>query len=239
MDGLELAANIRTLPGSQHEIVILSGFGEFEYAQQAIKYGVSEYILKPVTKETLSDTFVNIAERLKEQYLQSNKLRYANLLKKEKDSEEKVNFYERWFIRKVEFSSFDKELEQYEIRTVREKGPYFLILAQIDDYAKFSQMNSDNDLKLCQFIILNILNEIAQTFGAFDSVMLPPNLYIFLFQVNPDGDAVDETLHIGNAFQQALKKYIKIYDVHLSVGEADCVGIFPVYRFVTNKRLKR
>lgn len=41
-------------------IIILSGYGEFEYAQQAIQYGVSEYLLKPLPKEEL----VKAVERL-------------------------------------------------------------------------------------------------------------------------------------------------------------------------------
>ncbi|MDC7233190.1 MAG: response regulator [Spirochaetales bacterium] len=35
------------------QVVILSGYSDFEYAQQAIRLGVSEYMLKPVTEEDL------------------------------------------------------------------------------------------------------------------------------------------------------------------------------------------
>ena len=48
MDGMELS---RFLHDNYPDIVIVifSGFGEFEYAKKAIQYGVSEYMLKPVT----------------------------------------------------------------------------------------------------------------------------------------------------------------------------------------------
>lgn len=46
MDGLEMIrAGLEVRP---FQAVILSGYGEFEYAQRAISLGVSEYLLKPV-----------------------------------------------------------------------------------------------------------------------------------------------------------------------------------------------
>lgn len=54
MDGLTLAARIR----EQHpsiKILIFSGYDDFEYAQQAIKLGVTEYILKPVNCQELAE----------------------------------------------------------------------------------------------------------------------------------------------------------------------------------------
>ena len=53
MDGMELSSFLHdNYP--EIVIVIFSGFGEFEYAKKAIKYGVSEYLLKPVTATTAS-----------------------------------------------------------------------------------------------------------------------------------------------------------------------------------------
>ena len=46
MDGLELSRLIRReLPDI--EIIILSGYQEFEYAKEAIKLGVAQYLSKP------------------------------------------------------------------------------------------------------------------------------------------------------------------------------------------------
>ncbi|WMJ89781.1 response regulator transcription factor [Anaerocolumna sp. MB42-C2] len=45
MDGIELVKNLQEMefPG---KVIILTSYGEFEYARQAIQYGVSEYLLK-------------------------------------------------------------------------------------------------------------------------------------------------------------------------------------------------
>ena len=52
MDGLQLSKIVRErMPWVK--IIILSGHDEFEYAQEAIKLGVTEYLLKPVTVQDL------------------------------------------------------------------------------------------------------------------------------------------------------------------------------------------
>lgn len=52
MDGLELSRIVKQeLPGT--EIIILSGFEEFEYAREAIKIGVAEYLTKPISATDL------------------------------------------------------------------------------------------------------------------------------------------------------------------------------------------
>lgn len=44
--------------------IILSGFSDFEYARGAIKLGVQEYLLKPVTVEDLNECFAKIEQQL-------------------------------------------------------------------------------------------------------------------------------------------------------------------------------
>lgn len=54
MDGLELTRFVRQLdPGCKS--VIISGYGEFEYARQAMQNGVREYLLKPVRARQLNE----------------------------------------------------------------------------------------------------------------------------------------------------------------------------------------
>lgn len=63
MDGLQLSRIVRErLPHTK--IVILSGHDEFEYAQEAIKLGVSEYLLKPVTVQDLRRVLQKVASKM-------------------------------------------------------------------------------------------------------------------------------------------------------------------------------
>lgn len=52
--------------GLKSKVIFLSAFQEFEYAKQALKYGVVEYLLKPVTKEELEQSIVKAERALKD-----------------------------------------------------------------------------------------------------------------------------------------------------------------------------
>lgn len=66
MDGLTLSARIRQKYPSI-KILIFSGYDDFEYAQQAIKLNVTEYILKPVNVEELTEILIRVYENLEEE----------------------------------------------------------------------------------------------------------------------------------------------------------------------------
>ena len=63
MDGLELCRILmERLPASK--FVVFSGFDEFEYAKQAIRMNVFEYILKPISAAELGGVLRRLKERL-------------------------------------------------------------------------------------------------------------------------------------------------------------------------------
>ena len=64
MDGLELAKEIsEQFPDTC--VIIETGFAEFEYATQAIKYGVKDYLLKPIKTDELLKSIRRVQETKK------------------------------------------------------------------------------------------------------------------------------------------------------------------------------
>ncbi|HKJ86433.1 MAG TPA: response regulator [Spirochaetia bacterium] len=53
MDGLALVDRVRTEVAKPPVFIILSGYGDFSYAQRALRLGVSNYLLKPVQRDEL------------------------------------------------------------------------------------------------------------------------------------------------------------------------------------------
>ena len=62
ISGLDLCRHIFERKYST-TVMILSGYGEFAYAKQAIQYGVSEYLLKPILKEEFEEILEKMLER--------------------------------------------------------------------------------------------------------------------------------------------------------------------------------
>lgn len=65
----------------QLEIVIISGYAHFEFAQTAIKYGVGDYLLKPIKREELMSTLEKLGQRCRQRAcsaVEMERLRQAN-----------------------------------------------------------------------------------------------------------------------------------------------------------------
>jgi two-component system response regulator YesN len=216
MDGLELISRIREA-GLVIELVISSGYGEFNYAQQAIKLGVSVYLLKPITREQLELEFKCLKMTLDEKHLQKNELLRAKSLKREKENLTKKEWFQRCLLKEENVPGLAESLEKFDSRFV--SSSYMTLVAAIDDYHQFNLTYNAIDQKLCKFIVMNILSEITYSFQGLESVLLSDNEYVFFIPVEPSDElAAERTQLIGSLFQQALKKYLKIFNITISVG---------------------
>lgn len=62
-DGLELIEKSKQINNNIH-FIIISGYRQFDYARKAIKYGVEDYLLKPLREEELLDIIIKMLEKI-------------------------------------------------------------------------------------------------------------------------------------------------------------------------------
>ncbi|OMF11129.1 hypothetical protein BK131_22100 [Paenibacillus amylolyticus] len=78
MDGLELIRLLRE-QGETCEIILLTGYQQFEYARTAIQYNVHEYICKPIDYLELEHKLRELARQIQKRRLENESERYRRL----------------------------------------------------------------------------------------------------------------------------------------------------------------
>lgn len=137
MSGIELAHIAIKLQPDIH-IVIISGYGEFEYAQGAIQAGVDEYLLKPVSITKMTSLLQSIQQKLdSEQMEQAATLLPAIACNQPYDEAAAHRLYGRedWFLAYVLWGNLDMRLPRKldATRLLPSKQEHFLVLRGRND----------------------------------------------------------------------------------------------------------
>ncbi len=66
MDGLEFVAALRE-QGMKAKVIMLSGYAEFEYARQALRLDVENYLLKPLDRRELREALEKIEAEMEKE----------------------------------------------------------------------------------------------------------------------------------------------------------------------------
>ncbi|WP_168122476.1 response regulator [Paenibacillus sp. HB172176] len=106
MDGLELMAHARE-EGIAADFLILSGYGEFAYAQKAMSLGAKGYLLKPVKREDLQTSVEHVLQELRTRQTLNDNMRQISALAQENDRKELGMYmqgasYDESWVRSVE-----------------------------------------------------------------------------------------------------------------------------------------
>ena len=78
LDGLDLIKATVESVNPVPNFVIISGHDDFKYAQLAVRYGVHDFLLKPIDKEEFEKTLMKVAEKIrKENVMRRNREKLA------------------------------------------------------------------------------------------------------------------------------------------------------------------
>lgn len=152
MDGLELS---RMIHGDFKgiKILIFSGYDNFEYAKQAMKYNVEDYLLKPVTSIELTEILQKLGERIDQQKMQSQ--RHTQIVTSYQKN--KLLLKSQALLKLVQSGRDDKqmreEIEQYHIWPDCNYYRIVVLCAQKNDAYM-------GEKSLMNFVIFNVTEEI-------------------------------------------------------------------------------
>ena len=94
LDGLALSELVRReLPKTK--IVIISGHDDFAYAQQAIRMGVEQYLLKPIVKEKMVEVLVALQKKMEAELKQEEYLAMFQREAQEYETFSRMRFFEQ------------------------------------------------------------------------------------------------------------------------------------------------
>lgn len=148
MDGLALTENVKNISPSV-KIIILSGYDQFDYAQNAIKLGVQDYILKPITSKEMQALLMKVKKTLDEEM--SGKV-YLEALRRQ--VQESLPLLKERFLNQL--ISFPVSEEEFTgncgyLSIPLSKPPYIVLLIDLD-----SKDHVFEETQLLQFAITNL-----------------------------------------------------------------------------------
>ncbi|MDF2613163.1 MAG: two component transcriptional regulator, AraC family [Clostridia bacterium] len=156
MDGMKLTKILRE-SHPDIKIVLITGYDEFSYAREALRLGVEDYILKPITKEEVITLLEKIVVKLEEEMEEEKKQKLIKDKIKQSKSLIQQRFIEELIFDEIEDSLLIK-------RSISAEVPYdkmYYSVALID-YDHFIKGLSSNENEITFFAIQNIVNEIVK-----------------------------------------------------------------------------
>lgn len=174
MNGLDLLSTLREYPV---QVVILSGYGYFEYAKTAIKFGAYDFLLKPVKPHEIQDVLARLKADKQSKLLQ---FQPSNI---------NPNYSKVW----REWLTDHEELAYYSTR-LQEQLPvdvssYRMLAIEIDSFDDLISEKKWGDRQLVYFAVRNIVQEILIGHNQMRSVFLfnsSSRMIYLLLNVDPD-----------------------------------------------------
>lgn len=162
MDGIKLAENIRyRFPTTK--VIVLSGFDDFEYAQEAMKLGVMRYILKPINSIEMHELLRELKGVLDEEILSKNNLETLKMNYEKSLPLLKERFLNHWIEDYVSRDIVEENLQALHL----ELGTNDLGVAIIrpDELIKKEvEVHLLKNKSLLKMAIFNICEEIVKTY---------------------------------------------------------------------------
>jgi two-component system response regulator YesN len=215
VDGLELSRYLfEHFPRTK--VIILTGYDEFDYAQQALKLKVHDFIVKPNTAQELREILSKVKEDLDEEARKLDSLSQLKMQLRESLPLLRERCLNQLVSGSLHSHAWEEKLAYLNICL---QGPYYLAaIIDMDDHGELIKVHPGNESDLLYFAVYNISGEIVGKEGlgiVFQNYN--EKTIVLLCGDHPD-PLRDKAMEIFEEISHAVKKYL-MFTVSIGVGD--------------------
>ncbi|WP_027088110.1 response regulator transcription factor [Cohnella panacarvi] len=205
MDGIEFLGALREFDPDA-EVIMLTGYQDFNYVRSVMRYEVKDYILKPIDYEELEKTISRLADGIRER------------------SVEQITIQQEW--KQVFHLAYEKILYDRlvdlgggstkpfaKLHELDESSLSFaMMLVDVADYTKKERTWEEKERKLWNFAIHNLLQENMVSFGVASSVLQVRSgeWCVLVETLPPETFERQRCIQWGEQLRQAVESYLKL-----------------------------
>ncbi|MCR5665689.1 MAG: response regulator [Eubacterium sp.] len=227
MTGIEFVTEAKKiLPNAEY--VILSGYGDFVFAQEALKLGVADYLLKPIEK----DAFGKMLDKMHEKIAQKHdEMDYAYSVNSwiQTNKEELKN---RFFISLAEDNVLDEKLYQMlkvDLKMDVDETPFIMI--KLETY--HMEFQSDYLSEMGE-LVSKVTEELSQ-YGRIEQFLLDESIALLVYPDEEHEEMIGDMPRVVHELYQPLEKSMqKLIDEHKKVGIHLVAGISKIHKGLRN-----
>ncbi len=213
-DGLEMIEKAKKM-NSDLEFIIISGYGQFEYAKKAIDFGVKDYLLKPINKDDLLKALLKVETSIKKKKGQITLEKEYGLILKNDANKIREAFLNNLMV----FNS--ESFKEYTLREVNEnyhfnfqEGIFSIVILKIDDMGKDC---SSNIKKIIDEIVDMIKPKLQNITYELDIIRSKNNVYI----------VINYNQHEKKQIQGIFLKVLEFFNQRIStIGKIEITAAF-------------
>lgn len=217
MDGLEFCKRAKEIC-PEAEVVLLTGYDNFQFAQQAIHIGVSEYLLKPVNYREMHTAVAKVCEIIREK--RKRQKDYAQLKEKYRET---IPAVRRKTISDLIYGRFNDKAEMHRRMDALHMyiESYVLIYGSIQERDNMDKPELEPNL--FDFVVCNVCQETLQQAGR-QVYSESDNLgycFVVTFPIDMDNRKCEEKcVQACEEIQENLRKIIRM-DISFGVSQRE------------------
>lgn len=231
MNGVELVKELERLYPEIQKIVI-SGFGEFDYVRETMRYGALDYLLKPLDDEQL----ILLLKKITSFIESDKKQKLAESHLQEKLNEGMPFLKEQFIFELITTSKFtqdeiDQKLAFYEIKL--NPGKYWVIIVSLDNYRWICREVGVEAAKSKIFKVKNCFDEILARYHELVSCPFPGGQMYLISTQTEDSKLMQNVLEEGLALLDLNAPEIRV-TISLEHPANNFLSLKEVYQQATN-----